>query len=84
MERIRVHDRKTIRATRAVPLTPVTEAFAMHAFRDVGPHQLVADGLGSLRHALARACKRLKLAPLSPNDLRRSVAHWLLQRGGAA
>jgi integrase len=59
----------------------VTESFARYAFQDVAPDQFVAQGLGSLRHALERACKRLKLAPLSPNDLRRSVAHWLLQRG---
>jgi integrase len=80
-EGIRIHDRKTVRATRTVPLTPVTESFARYAFQDVAPDQFVAEGLGSLRHALERACKRLKLAPLSPNDLRRSVAHWLLQRG---
>ena len=78
---IRVHDRKTKLATRTVPLTTVTEAFARHAFRDVAPDAPVAEGLGSVRHALRRACERLKLAPLSPNDFRRSVAHWLLERG---
>jgi integrase len=80
-EGIRVHDRKTKQATRTVPLTAVTEAFARHAFRDVAPDAPVAEGLGSVRHALRRACARLKLAPLSPNDFRRSVAHWLLERG---
>ncbi|MGD0674036.1 MAG: tyrosine-type recombinase/integrase, partial [Polyangiaceae bacterium] len=80
-EGIRVHDRKTKQATRTVPLTAVTEDFARYAFQGVGPDAHVAGDLGSLRHALRRACTRLKLAPLSPNDLRRSVAHWLLERG---
>ena len=58
-----------------------TSDSARHAFRDVAPDAPVAEGLGSVRHALRRACARLKLAPLSPNDFRRSVAHWLLERG---
>jgi integrase len=78
---IKVRDYKTEGSTRTVPLTPVTERFALFAFWGVGPEKRVAQGLGSIRHALRRACTRLNLAPLSPNDLRRSVAHWLIAQG---
>lgn len=44
-------------------------------------HSLVAPGFSSVRHAFARATKRLGMAHISPNDLHRSVAHWLLEAG---
>ncbi len=75
-----VLDGKTKRSTRTVPLNPVTEPFVAWAFAGVAPDAMVAPGLGSVRHALDRAAKRLKLTHLSPNDLRRSVAHWMLER----
>jgi integrase len=78
---IRVHDRKTKGATRTVPLTVVTEAFARRAFDGIAPEALVASGVSSVRHAFDRAAKRLGMAHVSPNDLRRSVAHWLLEAG---
>ncbi len=78
---IRVHDRKTRGSTRTVPLTAITEAFARRAFDGIGPEALVAAGVSSVRHAFDRAAKRLGMAHVSPNDLRRSVAHWLLEAG---
>lgn len=78
---IRVHDRKTKGATRTVPLTVVTETFARRAFDGIAPEALVAPGVSSVRHAFNRAAKRLGMAHVSPNDLRRSVAHWLLEAG---
>ncbi len=76
-----VRETKTKAAAREVPLTSVTAAFARHAFQSVAPEAAVAVDTGSLRHALHRACKTLGLKPISPNDLRRSVAHWLLSAG---
>ena len=78
---IRVHDRKTKGSTRTVPLTVVTEPFARRAFDGIAPEALVASGVSSVRHAFDRAAKRLGMAHVSPNDLRRSVAHWLLEAG---
>ncbi len=81
LEGIRIHDYKTSSAARTVPVTPLTEPFARHAFFDVSPDGAVAPGVGSVRHALERACKRLRFEPVTPNDLRRSVAHWFLEAG---
>jgi integrase len=78
---IRVHDRKTKGSTRTVPLTAITEPFARRAFDGIAGDALVAPGVSSVRHAFARATKRLGMAHVSPNDLRRSVAHWLLEAG---
>ena len=75
---IQVHDFKTAASTRTVPLTRVTQPFAELAFAGVPANRQVAPGLGSVRHALDRACARLGIDHVSPNDLRRSVAHWLL------
>jgi integrase len=76
---IRVRDAKTRAAARVVPFTAVTAAFADFAFLNVAPDAAVAPGLGSVRHAFDRACARLGFPHTSPNDLRRSVAHWLLE-----
>ena len=74
---VRVFDFKTKRATRLVPLTRITRPFADYAFRDVKDDEHVVTDTSSVRHALIRACKRLKMSSVSPNDIRRSVAHWL-------
>lgn len=75
---ILVRDKKTQLSERTVPITPVTQAFADHAFAGVSPNQRVAPSTTSVRHALERACARLQMPRISPNDIRRSVAHWLL------
>lgn len=74
---VRVYDFKTKRATRLVPLTRLTREFANYAFADVKPDEPVVTNCTSVRHALTRACKRLKMSSVSGNDIRRSVAHWL-------
>ncbi len=76
-----LRETKTKAAGRMVPLTKVTKPFARFAFKGIDDDRQVAPGVSSVRHAYARACKRLKLAHLSPNDIRRSVAHWHLQAG---
>lgn len=78
---IRVRDRKTNASSRDVPLTSITSAFARHAFNGVGPEGFVTTKAGSLHETLFRACKALSIPRVSPNDLRRSVAHWLLGAG---
>lgn len=78
---IRVRETKTKAGARVVPLTRVTRPFAERAFAGVAAGAQVAPGISSVRHAYARACRRLGLAPLSPNDIRRSVAHWHLEAG---
>jgi integrase len=80
-EGIHVLDRKTKGSTRIVPLNAMTEPFARYAFEGVAPDAPVCPGITSVRHAFDRATKRLGIAHVSPNDLRRSVAHWLLERG---
>lgn len=78
---IRVRDQKTKAATRTVPLTAITRGFAEFAFDGVAAGAQVTPGVGSVRHAYARACERLKIDHVSPNDIRRSVAHWHLEAG---
>lgn len=80
--RILVRDRKTEASTRAVPVVSITKAFADHAFADLKPGAHVFGGTypGAL-HALQRACKRMGIEPVTSNDLRRSLAHWLRQAG---
>ena len=78
---IHVHDRKTKGSTRVVPLNAMTAPFAAYAFEGIGADEPVCPGITSVRHAFDRATRRLKIAHVSPNDLRRSVAHWLLERG---
>lgn len=76
-----VRDRKTALACRTVPLTTLTEPFARFAFDGIGTDQAVY-GTGFMPHgAINRATARLGWKHLSPNDLRRSVAHWLLEGG---
>lgn len=78
---IEVRDKKTKTSTRTVPLTKVTRPFAELAFEGVDPGDPVAPGISSVRHAYDTAVKRLGLPHLSPNDIRRSVAHWHLEAG---
>jgi integrase len=79
---IRVHDQKTALAARVVPLTAVTEPFARFAFRDLAADDRVCPtGESAMRHAFNRSTARLGWPHLSPNDIRRSVAHWLLEGG---
>jgi integrase len=75
---IRVRESKTLAAARVVPFTAVTAAFADFSFSGIAPNAAVAPGVGSVRHAFDRACARLGFPHTTPNDLRRSVAHWLL------
>lgn len=80
--RIVVRDLKTAASTREVPVVAITQAFADHAFDGLKPGSFVFGGTysGAL-HALQRACKRLNIEPVTSNDLRRSLAHWLRAAG---
>jgi integrase len=78
---IEVVDLKTKGSARLVPHVSFLAPFAYRAFDATNPDAHVAPGLGSVRHAFDRATKKLGIAHVSPNDLRRSVAHWMLERG---
>ena len=80
-EGIIVRDLKTALATRTVPVVSLTRPFVDFAFRGLGPNDRVFSVGGTPHEALNRATKRLGWSHLSPNDLRRSVAHWLLEAG---
>ncbi len=78
---IEVFDLKTKGSARTVPRVAFLDEFAVEAIAGVQYGSPIAPGLGSVRHAFDRAAKRLGIGHVSPNDLRRSVAHWLLERG---
>jgi integrase len=80
-EGIRVKDRKTKLASRIVPITRITRPFAARAFDGIAPDAAVCPGIGSVRHAFDRATAKIGIGHVSPNDLRRSVAHWLKAGG---
>lgn len=79
--KILVRDYKTKKAFRHVPVNRITKPFADRAFK--GSSGLLYEGMTAtaIRHGLTNACKRLGLPNLTPNDLRRSVAHWLRAAG---
>lgn len=70
---LRVRGTKTEGADRLIPLA--TEALEVFARRESFPpwHTIVRD--------LKRACSRAKIAPATPNDLRRTFCSWLCQQG---
>lgn len=71
---------KTRRSKRVIPLSDeVFEVFERRAKeRPQGP---LFDEWGKLHRDMRAACKRAGIAPVSPNDLRRTFASWLAQAG---
>ena len=83
--RVHLRGTKTARALRDVPVTALARPLLERALRDAdGPRggPLFSPWQNVLRD-LARACGRCKpkLAPVTPNDLRRTHAGWLRSRG---
>jgi hypothetical protein len=77
---------KTAGAPRHVPLvTPEQRSLVAHALAlaDVSSGLLFAPW-GSVRRDLRAACQRAGIEPCSPNDLRRTLAHWLRAAGAPA
>lgn len=75
-----VHIRGTKRAkrNRLVPLNNDLARWLWPLRRPSGP---VVGNWGNARRALHDACARAKIPHCSPNDLRRTFASWLKQRG---
>jgi hypothetical protein len=69
---------KTADAARVVPIVAWGKPLLEHteSFAD-GKDGALFRPWGSVRRDLAEACKRAKLSPVSPNDLRRTYGTWL-------
>lgn len=69
---------KTERSDRLIPLHPRLAARLQAERRHRGP---VLAPWGSVRRDLAVACRRVGVPVVTPNDLRRTFASWLVQAG---
>jgi len=69
---------KTLEAARVVPIVAWGKPLIEHteSFAE-GEDGALFRPWGSVRRDLAEACKRAKLSPVSPNDLRRTYGTWL-------
>lgn len=71
---------KTKDAPREVPLLPELRALLQELPRGEGSER-VLRGWMNLYRDLSAACARVGIAPITPNDLRRSFATWLRNAG---
>lgn len=76
--RIHLRGKKTEKRDRVIPLHPRL-AFELLPLRR--PAGLVLEPWQNLRRDLALACKKAGVPRVSPNDLRRTFASWLVQAG---
>jgi integrase len=72
---------KTARATRTVPIFRHASEFAKRARAGAERNGPAFPRWSNVRRDLAAACVAAKLPVVSPNDLRRSAATWLVGRG---
>ena len=74
---------KTRGSERWVPLMPELEGLlrAESKARGGKPAGYVVEHWGNVRRDLAAACERASIERVTPNDLRRTFASWLKQRG---
>jgi integrase len=71
---------KTDGAWRTVPILPTT-APLLRVAMEHGGEGLLFEPWGNVRRDLHAACARLRIEPVSPNDLRRTTAQWLRSAG---
>jgi len=76
--RILLPGTKTVRARRVVP---VADPLAAELDRESSREGPVVEPWPNVRRDLVAACRRLRMSPATPNDLRRTFASWLKQRG---
>jgi integrase len=76
---LRVRGTKTEGADRLVPVAPVVADVLERRCRLKTPFPAWTDG--SCTRDLAAACARAGIAPVTPNDLRRTFCSWLCQAG---
>jgi len=80
--RIKVPGTKTASSRREVPIAPaLLERLRRAAGSGSGANLPVVEPWGNVRRDLAAACKRAGVPRVSPNDLRRTFASWLVQQG---
>jgi integrase len=73
---------KTEASRRAVPIIGWAQKLLEHAIRYAeGQGGRLFRPWGNVRRDLHEACERAAIAPVSPNDLRRTCATWLRQGG---
>jgi integrase len=82
---VRLRGTKTTLAARVVPLVlPEQRELVEYALRHAEGDGALFAPWGNVRRDLASACERARIVACSPNDLRRTLAHWLRQRGAGA
>jgi integrase len=77
---VRLRGTKTKLAPRTVPIVFPFERILSWSLSRAGAELLFAPWK-NVRHDLRRACAKLGVPPLSPNDLRRTFATWFRQLG---
>ncbi len=73
-----VRGTKTEGAGALIPIHPVLE-HVLKGSRQARGH--IVGEWNNVRGTLRAACRRAKIDPVSPNDLRRTLASWLIQEG---
>lgn len=67
---------KTELSARDVPITPLTERLLRWAMVQAPSRSPLFHPWGKLHRDVHAACRRAQIAPVTPNDLRRSFATW--------
>ena len=73
-----IRGKKTAKSKREIPLATELVKLLWGVRQPSGP---IVGAWPNCRRDLAEACKRAGIARVSPNDLRRTFASWLKQRG---
>jgi len=81
-EQVKVRGTKTEGSARTVPIVGVGHPLVQHAVRYAeGEGGLLFRLWGNIRRDLHEACTRAGIDPVSPNDLRRTTATWMVMGG---
>lgn len=79
---VRIRGTKTERANRTIPVVDWAWPLLRHTMQILGEgHGPIFRPWKNVRHDLAAACRRAGIAPVTPNDLRRTCATWLRAAG---
>lgn len=77
---VRLRGTKTAASARTIPILSLTRPYLERALRDAPGAAQLFRGWSNVRRDLALACASAKLASrVTPNDLRRTLATWLVQ-----